>query len=147
MCHTAYPFANTSLIANIHCNVSLVWSEVSCFCYSINTGSSPGLLSISPCCPVSWRPSALDLQDWPLYKLQQFLDEVDVGVDQLKDLDLDLNDNWVGQPASSPAPTLQGELSSTALANLPKCHSQQGTESLSGQFTIFPPPGAVLHAA
>ena len=33
---------------------------------------------------------ALDLQDWPLHMLQQLIDGVDVGVDQLKSLDLGL---------------------------------------------------------
>ena len=33
---------------------------------------------------------ALDLQDWPLHTLQQFIDGIDVGVGQLKALDLGL---------------------------------------------------------
>ena len=48
VCHyiypTIYPFVHTSLLANVHCNQSLLSFEASGFCYSINTGSSPGLL-------------------------------------------------------------------------------------------------------
>ena len=33
-------------------------------------------------------PAALNLQDWPLHTLQQFIDGVDVGVGQFKALDL-----------------------------------------------------------
>ena len=44
------------------------------------------------CCPVSYNfdPAALDLQGWSLQRLQQFTDWVDVGVGQLKTLDLGL---------------------------------------------------------
>jgi hypothetical protein len=44
----------------------------------------------------------LVLQDWPFYPLQQFTDEVDVGVSQLEALDLGLGSSWLGQLASSP---------------------------------------------
>ena len=49
--------------------------------------------------------AALDLQDWPFYVLQQLTDGVDVGLGQLKALDLSLGGSRVGQPTSSPAPT------------------------------------------
>jgi len=65
--------------------------EASGFCYTINTGSSPGLLSY----PV-------DLQDWSLHDLQQFIDGVDFGVDQLKALNLGLDGSWACQLTSSP---------------------------------------------
>ena len=45
VCPTVYPFVHTSLLANVHCNESLVWSEASGFCCTSNTGSSLGLLS------------------------------------------------------------------------------------------------------
>lgn len=35
-------------------------------------------------------PTALDLKDWPLHLLQQFIDRVDVRVGQLRPLDLGL---------------------------------------------------------
>jgi hypothetical protein len=50
----------------------------------------------------------LDPQDWPLHMLQQFIDEVDVQVGQLKALDLGLGSTLQGQPNSSPAPMAPG---------------------------------------
>jgi hypothetical protein len=47
MCHSVsywMPFCPV-LLVNVHCNESLVWFKASSFCYTINTGSSPGLLS------------------------------------------------------------------------------------------------------
>lgn len=38
-------FVYMSLLANVHCNDSLVWFEASSFCYTTNTGFSLGLLS------------------------------------------------------------------------------------------------------
>jgi hypothetical protein len=49
---SVYTFAQTGLLANVHCKESLVWLEVSGFCYTINTGTSPRLLSdiqLLPC--------------------------------------------------------------------------------------------------
>jgi hypothetical protein len=40
--------------------------------------------------------AALDLQDWPLHALQQFIDGMDVRVGQLKALDLGLGGRSVG---------------------------------------------------
>jgi hypothetical protein len=42
VCPMVYPFDHSSLLANVHCNESLVWYEASGFCYSISTGSSLG---------------------------------------------------------------------------------------------------------
>lgn len=41
---TVHPFVHTSLLVNVHCNDMKVWYEPSGFCYSINTGTSLGLL-------------------------------------------------------------------------------------------------------
>jgi hypothetical protein len=41
---TVHTFVHTSLLGN-DCNESLVWFEASGFCYTVNTGSSMGLLS------------------------------------------------------------------------------------------------------
>jgi hypothetical protein len=52
LCDIAYPFVQTVLLANAHCHESLVCFKASGFCYTINTGSSPGLLSdilLLPC--------------------------------------------------------------------------------------------------
>ena len=67
------------------------WSGSSGFCYTINTGSSLGLLS-----DILLLPCVMEiLQLWicravPLHTLQQLTNGVDVGVGQLKVLDLDL---------------------------------------------------------
>lgn len=39
-----YPPVQTSLLADVHCNKSLIWIKASGFCYTINAGSSPELL-------------------------------------------------------------------------------------------------------
>lgn len=56
----------------------------------------------------------MDLQDQPLYQLQQLIDGVDVGVGQLRALDLGLG--GIGQPTSSPMPVPPG------LTILNPCH-------------------------
>ena len=77
--------------ANIHGNVSLVWFEASGFCYTINSvlGTPSRCSVVAPCCG---DPAALGLYVWPLPQLQQFIDEVNVGVRQLKAMDLGLGD-------------------------------------------------------
>ena len=47
-------------------------------------------------------PEAVVLHDSLFHVLQKLIDAVDVGMGQLKALDLGLGDSWVGQPASSP---------------------------------------------
>jgi hypothetical protein len=42
----SHHFVHTSLLANTHCNESLVWFQVSGFCDTINIGSSSALLPI-----------------------------------------------------------------------------------------------------
>jgi hypothetical protein len=44
VCPTVCPFAHTALLANVQSNDSLIWFEISDFCYIINT--EPGLLSV-----------------------------------------------------------------------------------------------------
>jgi hypothetical protein len=66
VCHSvshSHPFVHTSLLENVHCNGSLVCFEASGFCYTINTGSSPGLSSESVFCQCHRYPAPLDLQD------------------------------------------------------------------------------------
>jgi hypothetical protein len=69
-CVTAgHPLVHTSLLANVHCSDSLVWFQASGFCYTINTGSSLGLLGYPVVALCRGDPAALDMQDWPLDKL------------------------------------------------------------------------------
>jgi hypothetical protein len=46
----------------------------------------------------------LDLQEYSFHSFQQFTDEVDVGVGQLRTLDFCLGDSGLGHPASFPVP-------------------------------------------
>ena len=51
-CHAVYPFVQTALLANVHCNELLVWFKASGFWYTINTRPSLKLLSailLLPC--------------------------------------------------------------------------------------------------
>ena len=85
---TQYTLLST-LFSCIHFNVPLVWFEASGFCPTIIPGSSQGLLSDNPAVALGHGASAaLDLWDPPLQTPQQFIDRVDVGVDQLRALGL-----------------------------------------------------------
>lgn len=86
-CVPRYTLLTTHLYLQMYIAMGLVQGVW--FCYTINIGSSPELLLDIPLflCGAS---TALDLQVQPLHVLQQFMDEVDVGVDQLKALDLSL---------------------------------------------------------
>jgi hypothetical protein len=89
ICLTVYPFPQTASLANDHCSEPLVWFEASGFCPTIIPGSSQGLLSDNPAVALGHGASAaLDLWDPPLQTPQQFIDRVDVGVDQLRALGL-----------------------------------------------------------
>lgn len=48
---------------------------------------------ISYCCPVSWRPYSFRSAGLALDVLEQFMDGADVGVSNLKTLDLGLSGN------------------------------------------------------
>ena len=53
--------------------------------YQVLTGTPLGYPVVALC---HGYPEALDLQDWPFLTLQEFIDEIDFGVSQLKTLDL-----------------------------------------------------------
>lgn len=94
------PFS-PALHTDVHCNELLACFKVSDFCYTINTGYWLRLLSDNPVVVLYHRdPAALVLWDKLLHTLQQLIDGIDVGVDQLKTLDLSLGGSWVGQPGS-----------------------------------------------
>jgi hypothetical protein len=84
------PSVHTSLLANVHCHESPVWFEASGFCCPISNRSSWGLLGYPVVVRCHEDPAALNLWDWPLHTLQQFTNRVDVGLGQLKALDLGL---------------------------------------------------------
>ena len=60
------------------------------------------------CCPVSWGSFCLGSTEPSLHMFHQFIDGVDVGMDQLKALDLGLVGSWSGQPISSSTPNPLG---------------------------------------
>jgi len=63
------------------------------------------------CCPVSWKPCCSGSHN---HMLQQLKDEADLGMGQLKALDLSLGGSWDGYLPVLLYPRHQGELSRTA---------------------------------
>lgn len=112
MCHTVYHFAPTVLLAVGH------WSSLR---HLASVHNQYWILTET--CPVSWRSCSSGTVGPTLS--QHVIDGVDVGVAQPIALDLGLS--WVGEPTSSPAPTLQGLLFCFAQvrgwASSPACHS------------------------
>jgi hypothetical protein len=89
------PFVHTSLLANVHCNESLVLFKASGYCYSINTGTSLGLLLDILCCPVSWRSGSFGSVGLVLSCTP--VSGVGVGMSRFKALDLGLRSE-LGSP-------------------------------------------------
>ena len=73
-------------------------------------------------------PAALGLQDQSLHMLQQFIDEVDVGVSSLRHLVLGLGGGRVGQPTSFPLSSPPGEALQYFTTGLTQYSEQQGAE-------------------
>lgn len=86
-CHAVYLFAQIALLANDHCNESLVWLKASAFCYTLT--ETP--LRQPAVALTHGNSAALILQDQPLHALQQLTGGTDVRVAQLKSLDLGLS--------------------------------------------------------
>ena len=91
MCPTVQSFVHTAVLANVHCPQSIglvqgLWLLLHCQ-YWILTRTPLGFLVVGLC---HGDLKALGLQDQPLHVLQWFIDGVDVGLGQLKVLDLDL---------------------------------------------------------
>ena len=80
-----YPFVHTSLLANVRYNELLVWFKVSSFWILTGTHLSYPVVALGHGDLV-----VLDLWDWSLHTLQQFINGVDVGMGQFKALDLGL---------------------------------------------------------
>lgn len=97
VCHVVHPFAPIALLANVHA-VSH-WSSSRPLTSGISSvlGPHQDFSQISGCCPELWRSYGFWSADQSLHILQQLIDVVDVGVGQLKVLDLGLGD-------SSPVP-------------------------------------------
>jgi hypothetical protein len=74
---------------NGHCSASLVWFKGSGFCYTINTGSSLGLLLDILLLPRAMEILQLYSQDLPLHvPSSSYMDGVDVGGGPLSALHL-----------------------------------------------------------
>ena len=120
VCPTVYSSVHASSLAKVHCNEPLVWFEAPGISYTINNGSSPGLLSdilLLSCV------AALYLQDWSLHMVQQFIDGVNVGMGQ-QDLRL-----MAAELVILPAllhPCHQDQLSITAPASPPNAKAFKG---------------------
>lgn len=87
-----YPFAQTALLANVHC---MVWFKTTAS--AMLTSATPSTLDphrnfsqVSCCCPSHGDPVALVLQNRSLHALQPIIDGVDDGVGQFKTLDVGL---------------------------------------------------------
>jgi len=104
LCVPQYSLLSTLL----HFQISLQWviGLDQDFCYTINTGSSLGLLSDMVLFPSVVEILQLGSVGQALHMLQQFIHGVDVGIGQLKTLDLGLGGSWACQPTSCPEPTL-----------------------------------------
>lgn len=73
----------------------LVWyNKASCLCYTTSTGTLLDSSQISSHCPVSWR-----FYSSGSVELQQFICRVDVGVGQVKALDLGMRCDLIILPA------------------------------------------------
>lgn len=75
-----HPLVHTPWSISVHSNESLIGFKASGFCYAMDTDPSLGLLLAIPLLPCRGDPAALDRQVRPLDVLQQFIDEVSVGV-------------------------------------------------------------------
>lgn len=78
-------------------------------------------------------PAALNLHVMSLHMLQQFIDEVDVGVGQLTVLVLGLSGSWVDQSASFYSLTPTSRASSPALSQV----ASTLHKAARGQFSCF----------
>lgn len=87
-CVTQYTLLPKQLdFANVHCSLSLVWTEASGFCYTVIAGSSHDSSWTSCCCSVSLRSCNFGSAGLAPSCIQQFTD----GLGQLKALDLGLS--------------------------------------------------------
>lgn len=71
VCHTIYPFAQTALLANIHCNQLLVWFEAPCLLlypqHRILTETPLGYPFVTL---YHGDPATLDLQERPAFSCE-----------------------------------------------------------------------------
>jgi len=90
-----YPSVHTSSLGNVHCNESLVWSEISGFC-DTNIRSPVGFLPVILLLPCVMEPAALDQQNQPFPCILIIRRWYRFRVDQFRALDLGLSGSWAG---------------------------------------------------
>ena len=102
VCPTVHHFVQTAWLEVLFALSPLVWSEVQplkCSLWLLIQYQCCSLTRIPLRYPVvalcHGGPAALDLQDWSLHSLQQFIDGVDVVVGRLRALDLGLGGSGV----------------------------------------------------
>ena len=105
VCHIVCPLPKQLYLQNAHCNESLVCSRLLASATESSVGSLSQILLL-PCAMVD--PAAFILQDRFLHARHHLIDGANVGLGQVKALDLSLG---VVYPASSPPLHHQGELS------------------------------------
>lgn len=97
-CHTAYSFVQTAFCLQMIIAVSL-WSGsktlVSAILSILDPHQNSSQLS---CSPVSWKSYSLGSAELALHALQQFIDEIDIGVGQLRAQDQGLRRSWISLP-------------------------------------------------
>jgi len=89
-------------LGNVHCNESLVWFELSGVCDTIHIGSSLGFLLV-----IRLLPCVVEILQFQFGKSGHFTcvkcaDDIDLGVGQLKSLDLGLGGSPDDQPPTAP---------------------------------------------
>lgn len=82
VCQTVYPFVQLALLANVHCNESLVWFKASAVWYTTITKFSPHLLWDFPRLPQFQRFCGYYSTGPVLLKRLQVLEGVDVRTGQ-----------------------------------------------------------------
>lgn len=108
MCPTVYPSVFTSLLADVHCNESLLWFEDCGLCDTISIGSSWGLLSYFVVAKCQGNSEILKKKDWPIHVSESLADGVDLEVGHLRALDLGLCSMRPSYPIGSTLSTLPG---------------------------------------
>jgi hypothetical protein len=142
VCHSVYPFVYTSLLANIHCNESMVWFVASGFCYTINTGSSPGLLL-----DILLPPCVMEILQLWICNTGPFTYSsiIDIGWANTKPWTWAWVVSELVSPPALPHPHHQGKLSSTAPARSPNPAASKGQSQLSYSHTTGPVHLCLLH--
>lgn len=118
-----YAEPQTTLLADVPCNKLLVWLKVSGFWYAINIAPPRKLWDVLLL--QAWRSCNSVSADWSLHRLQQLIGGADIGVDQLKALNMGLDSSWVGQFR----PPLGQTLPPRVRTSYPACIARNGDSS------------------